>query len=139
MNKQNYEIGPIFCLCLTNMRNIKTWIRYLFLLMVIGAHQLGYSKSLWKIVLTGRYVFIVRSLCKFWTILLSPSAYSDSVHISKMPEFPDVLVLIRYLNPIVSLPFPFLRSSLIIKGYFAGITVKNWSEKIRDLNIYPKA
>jgi hypothetical protein len=42
-----------------------------------------------------------------------------------MPEFPDVLVLIRYLNPIVSLPFPFLRSSLIIKGYFAGITVKN--------------
>jgi hypothetical protein len=32
-----------------------------------------------------------------------------------------------------------LRSSLIIKGYFAGITVKNWSEKIRDLNIYPKA
>lgn len=89
-----------------------------FISLEIRTHPLGYNKSLWKIVLTGRYDFIIRRLIDFWKFFPSPNSHFKNAGIL-------IFFKIRYSNPIVSLPSHSPAPPLTIRGCFARIRENN--------------
>lgn len=101
-----YQKNPQLCgryylyLSLTNMRVWWQGFSLHFSRMVIRTHQLGYSTSLWKIILTEGCVFIIRRVYRFWTLFPSPStSYHSRIHSLRMLEFSYLFVFNQLFKP----------------------------------------